>query len=323
MMGGPSPAAAPTRASRRLISRLLLAVAAAILLLLPAGCAGGEQGAAAASGHPPSASEVRLVVSRDFGAKVLTDVTVPLGKDASVMRILAEQDHVQTSYGGGFVKAIDGLGSTYGSVSAEKAQDWFYWVNGVMADVGAADYKLHGGETVWWDYHPWSRAMYLPAAIFALPAPWAGHQTPLTMDGSDKLVRAWAKQEGVALGATQALGATAPGGGVVVATASEAAATPWLKKRLSGADGGVELVRPSEGTLTLMALDRSPGPRVTGVCLALPNPDNGADPLLVFLVAQQSDLASLLSATTPAAANARLGIAVDGGKTQLLPWGGG
>jgi hypothetical protein len=323
MTEAPSPVLAPTRASRRPTGRLLLVLAAAILALLPAGCAGREQGPAASSGHPPNAGEVRLVVSRDFGATVLTDVTVPLGKDASVMRLLAEHAHVQTAYGGGFVKAIDGLASTYGGVSSGTAQDWFYWVDGVMADVGAVDFRLRGGETVWWDYHAWSHAMYLPAAICALPAPWAGRREPLSINGSDTLIRAWAQERGVALGASRPLGGAPPPGGVVVATASEAAATPWLAKRLSGADGGVALVRPGAGTLTLTSLDGSTGPHVQGVCLALPDPGNGDAPLLVFLVARQSDLAALLSATTPSAVRARLGIAVDGSDVMLLPWSGG
>lgn len=321
MKGSPSPKGAPVRASSRRLSRLLLALAAAVLLLLPAGCAGGEQGTAA-SGRPPGATEVRLVVSRDFGAAVLIDVTVPRGEKANVMRLLAEHAKVETKYGGSFVNAIDGLKSTHGSASAADAKDWFYWVNGINADIGSADYELHGGETVWWDYHVWANAMFLPAAVCALPAPWAGQPAPLTMDGSDTLVRTWAQEQGVALGATQKLGTAAPDGGVVVATASEAASTPWLKKRLSGAEGGVELVRPTDGGLKLMTLDRSPGPQVAGACLALPNPANGDAPLLVLLVAQQSDLEALLAATTPESVNARLGIAVDGEKVTLLPWDG-
>ena len=54
-----------------------------------------------------------------------------------MMRLLAENTTVDTGYGGQFVSGIDGLRSTFGSVSSADAADWFYWVDGVMADVGA------------------------------------------------------------------------------------------------------------------------------------------------------------------------------------------
>lgn len=222
--------------------RLLAAAAALFALLALAGCAGVREDepttTAAAAGRPPSSTEVRLVISRDLGAIVIKDVTVSATDDLTVMRLLAEHATVDTQYSGGFVKAIDGLASTYGSVGDGDAQDWFYWVDGVMGDVGANEYRLHGGDTVWWDYHAWADAMFLPATIDAFPTPWSKGTMPLTADVNAAVVRKWATASGISLGATEPLGSKAPMAGIVVATAAEARATPWLRDRLAGKDGG-------------------------------------------------------------------------------------
>ena len=232
------------------------------------------------------------MISRDFGATVLLDVTAAADDGTSVLRLLAENSDVETAYGGGFVKSIDGLASTYGTVGDAEAQDWFYWVDGIMADVGAGDYDLQGGQTAWWDYHAWSQAMYLPAAVFALPSPWAGQATPLHTNVEDAEVRSWAKSQGIVFSATEKLGEDPPASGVVVATAAEAEATPWLARRLAGEDGGVALVRLAGGRLRLRALDGSSGPAASGVCVALPNPDDGDAPLLLLLVTDRGPRAT-------------------------------
>ena len=51
-----------------------------------------------------------------------------------------------------------------------------------MAGVGAADYQLHGGETVWWDFHQWAHAMSIPATLSAFPAPWKGRPLDVVTD---------------------------------------------------------------------------------------------------------------------------------------------
>jgi hypothetical protein len=302
--------------------RRIVAAAAVLALLTLAGCAGerSSERSVAAAGRPPDSGEVRLVISRDFGETVLKDVTVTAADDRSVMRLLAENATVEAGYGGGFVKSIDGLASTYGSVVQANAQDWFYWVDGVMADVGAADYTLHGGETVWWDYHAWARAMYLPAAIYAFPAPWASGELPLTTNHDTAALERWATENGLRLGAAQRLGDRAPADGIVVATAAEAQTTPWLRCRIAGDDGGVTLVELREGGLYLRALDGSSGPLASSACLALPNPDDGDKPLLLLLVQGPEDLRPLLDEITPASVSARLALAVVDGSATPLPW---
>jgi hypothetical protein len=129
--------------------------------LAAAGCGlgpGGELG------------DVELTVTRDYGTVSmlhgrLADVT----ESDTVMRALEGSADVSTRYGGGFVQSIDGL---EGQESVDRSLDWFFYVDGVEATVGAADYQLHGGESVWWDYRDWGAAMRVPAVVGSWPQPF-------------------------------------------------------------------------------------------------------------------------------------------------------
>ena len=61
-------------------------------------------------------------------------------------RFLQRYGEVDTGYGGRFVDAIEGLRS--GSRRGER-RDWFYYVNGIEAPVGSADYEPRDGDRVW------------------------------------------------------------------------------------------------------------------------------------------------------------------------------
>ena len=65
--------------------------------------------------------------------------TVPSGVTA--MQALAGRADVDTSYGGRFVQSIDGVAG-----DADARRDWFYFVNGIEADRGAADYRVRPGD---------------------------------------------------------------------------------------------------------------------------------------------------------------------------------
>ena len=107
------------------------------LLLVLAGCGGHSEGAAT------------LKVTRDRGQHVLLVGRVPAGLTA--MQALERKTNVKTSYGGRFVVAIDGLASS-------SHHDWFYWVNGTLADRSAAEVRLQSGDVEWWDYRKWTNA---------------------------------------------------------------------------------------------------------------------------------------------------------------------
>jgi hypothetical protein len=130
----------------------------AILLLaaLVAGCGGGS-----ASGS----EQATLWVTRDGGAKVLVDARVPAGLTA--LQALDRETDVATRYGGRFVKSIAGL---EGSLAAQR--DWFYYVNGIRADRGAAEYKLRPDDVLWWDFRSWETGDEHPVVVGAFPEPF-------------------------------------------------------------------------------------------------------------------------------------------------------
>ena len=85
------------------------------------------------------------------------------------MRFLQRYAEVDTGYGGRFVDAIEGLRS--GSRRGER-RDWFYYVNGIEADAGAAEREVAGSDRVWWDYRDWGAAMRVPAVVGSFPEPF-------------------------------------------------------------------------------------------------------------------------------------------------------
>jgi hypothetical protein len=135
------------------IRTALVAVVAAALL---AGCGGGGAGRGTAT----------LWVTREEGKTMLLTRTVPAGE--SVLQALERSAKISTRYGGRFVQSVDGLSS-----SIDSRHDWFYYVNGVEGDRGAADYRLRKGDIAWWDYRDWGRyGMSVPVVVGAFPEPF-------------------------------------------------------------------------------------------------------------------------------------------------------
>jgi hypothetical protein len=130
---------------------LLLACA----LLLLGGCGQERAGEGSAS----------LWVTRDRGATVVLVKTVPAGLTA--MQALDRELDVDTAYGGRFVQSIDGV---EGDVS--KQRDWFWFLNGIEADISAADYRLRPGDVEWWDFRSWQDEMRQPVVVGAFPEPF-------------------------------------------------------------------------------------------------------------------------------------------------------
>jgi len=154
---------------------LTIALAAAAL----AGCGGGGGGHAT------------VWVTRDEGRQVMVAKQVPAGLTA--MQALERVAKVDTRYGGRFVESIDGV---EGSLS--KQRDWFYFVNGIEADRGATEYKLHAGDKEWWDYRSWSHGRdHVPVVVGAFPEPflhgYGGKVRPAVVVGSGKGARALAR----------------------------------------------------------------------------------------------------------------------------------
>jgi Domain of unknown function (DUF4430) len=130
--------------------------------------------AAAGCGLGPGAGleDVRLTVTRDYGrTPVLSRDVGDVTESDSVMRVLERNAEISTRYGGGFVQSIDGLEA---QERFARSLDWFFYVDGVESTVGAADYPLRGGESVWWDYRDWGAAISVPAVVGSWPQPFVG-----------------------------------------------------------------------------------------------------------------------------------------------------
>jgi len=126
---------------------------------------------------------VTLTVTNDFGAHVVQEAGTPsLSGSETVMQLLQRNDRITTRYGGGFVESIGGLS---GNDTSGQPIDWFYYVNGVEAAVGAAATNLHAGDRVWWDRHDWSVTDDVPAVVGSFPEPFVngigGKRYPVTI----------------------------------------------------------------------------------------------------------------------------------------------
>ena len=151
------------------------AVASALLALL----------AAAGCGLGPGADvgDVRLTVTRDYGQVPIAEATVAAKESDTVMRVLEGEADVSTRYGGGFVHAIDGVAEENRSGDP---YDWFFYVDGEEAEIGAADYGVEGGERIWWDHRNWSAVNHVPEVVGSWPAPFVagigGERYPVVIE---------------------------------------------------------------------------------------------------------------------------------------------
>jgi uncharacterized protein DUF4430 len=154
----------------------LVALLALILVLAGCGLGPGEERKGGAE----------LRVTRDFGRQQLGAKEVDhLPEGQTVMRLLRSEFEVDTRYGGRFVQSIDGLSGK----GAAGRVDWFYFVNGIEASEGAAEYELSPGDVVQWDYRRWDTAMRVPAIVGAFPAPFTtavrGRRFPVRVECDD------------------------------------------------------------------------------------------------------------------------------------------
>lgn len=139
-----------------------LALAVALVAAALAGCGLG-------AGSELEGDGVELRVTRDFGQERLTsERRATIREDQTAMRLLRGGADVETRYGGNFVQAIDGIAGQ----GPGGNEDWFYFVNGIEASVGAAEYELSSGDIVQWDHRDYSGAMDVRAIVGAFPEPF-------------------------------------------------------------------------------------------------------------------------------------------------------
>jgi hypothetical protein len=227
---------------------LLAALALAGCGLAGAGCGLGE------GEEREGGASIR--VTRDFGHAELGAARVArVREDQTVMRLLRSEFDVDTRFGGRFVQAIDGLeGEGPGG-----QVDWFYFVNGVEAGTGAAEYELSPGDHVQWDYRDWSAAMRVPAIVGAFPEPFLHglegerrpvrveceeEEVPVCEEAKDRLERVGVSTTGASLGA--------PG----TETVTRLVVARWPRARIVRGASGLEEGPEATGVFARFDTDR-------------------------------------------------------------------
>ncbi len=116
--------------------------------------------------------DASLLVTRDYGSEVLIDEPeLPANESSTAMRLVDENADLETGYGGAYVPTVNDVSPV--TPKAARSLDWFYFVNGIVAERGSAQFPVKGGDKVWWDYRDWTDAMDVGAVVGAYPAPFS------------------------------------------------------------------------------------------------------------------------------------------------------
>jgi hypothetical protein len=165
-------------------------VRALLAALLVAGLAPAAAGCGLGEGNERPGGGAILRVTRDFGNDELGSTRLDSVREGqTVMRMLRSDFDVTTRFGGRFVQSIDGVKGEGGGGQV----DWFYWVNGIEADKGAAEWEVLPGDRIQWDHRDWSATMRIPAIVGAYPQPFANG-----IEGKRRPVRVECEQVGSA-----------------------------------------------------------------------------------------------------------------------------
>jgi hypothetical protein len=277
-------------------------------------------------------SDVTLTVTRQFGrVTVATRTERHAPGSETVMRMLERSLAVRTRFGGGFVESIDGFSG------GPPHQDWFYYVNGVQASVGAASTAVHRGDAIWWDLHDWDATQSVPAVVGSFPEPFlhglGGKRLPTTVEcatdvtAACKRVSAELSAAGVPI-ASQLLG-TGSGPdtlGVVVGTWSELRPEVAASLIAHGPSASGVYARFSAGGSSLQLL----GPRAevertlgAGAGLIAATADKSSKPTWLITGTDTAGVTSAAGSLSPAALRNHFALAVQGGSRLPVPLGAG
>jgi len=106
---------------------------------------------------------VRVVGTKNFGEELVFDKQVEVRVGAAAGEALEQA--VEIEMAGSFIETIAGI-------KGDQSQYWFYYINGVMANVFAHGYKLQPGDVQYWDFHDWTFYIHSPSAVLgAFPEP--------------------------------------------------------------------------------------------------------------------------------------------------------
>jgi hypothetical protein len=152
---------------------------ACLLAIAAGGC-----GSVADSSDGPTVTER---VTREFGHRLLSSQdAAPLADHRTAMQLLREGSDVGLSSLGGHVAAIEGLQARNPSYGSPNTRTWALIVNGIESDTRPAEYRLHPGDVVQWDYRYWYVTLDVRATVGAFPETFTrgvfGRRFPVTVE---------------------------------------------------------------------------------------------------------------------------------------------
>jgi len=304
--------------TRRLTAAALCVVAAGL-----AGCGvgAGEQ------------QHVDLLVTQDFGHVPVDggEQTIEAPSSDTVMRVLQRAHTVTTRYGGNFVQSIDGI-----SGKGSRQLDWFFYVNGTLADKSATAIKPRRGDSIWWDRHDWHLTADVRAVVGSFPEPFLhgkdGKRFPVRLECADAaqkacdIATAKLSDAGVGVVARARIGTTGGDSSLRVLVGPWPAIRPdFVARKLETgpASSGVFAKLSSDGR-TLSLLDargrvvRTAAPG-TGLVAAAENTDVEAAPIWLVTGVDEAGVEQAAAALTEDALNGKFAVAIHDDVPTALP----
>lgn len=273
-----------------------------------------------------------LRVSRDFHTPPIVEKRVRCS-GRSVMKLLKECATVGTAFGGEFVQSINGMTAGKGS-DARRA--WLYYVNGLIADVGAAQCVPECGDYVVWDLHACNGAVTIPSLIGCFPQPFLSLQKPgaapllILHDSRSKeaartLARALEKQ-GVGKTKVQSISRSAiPGdsASIIIGQWGDIIGNPTLKQIYEHRKACGIFVEFNEDGLHILSLDRTKRKSLPNAGVILATRRGGTPPLPLWIVSgtdhEQAMKAADILIHEPEKIRGMAAAAVSGGKIYPAP----
>ncbi len=114
---------------------------------------------------------VTIIATENFGTSVLFNEELIIESGESAIDVLQKVATVTTTDGARYIESINGMKSQYNGGTGEK-KDWLYYINGMLASVGANMYKLHPGDIERWDFHDWDSDRMITSIIGDYPEPF-------------------------------------------------------------------------------------------------------------------------------------------------------
>ncbi|NLK72020.1 MAG: DUF4430 domain-containing protein [Clostridiales bacterium] len=141
------------------MKRLKWIIVALMLLISMTACNGEDN---------TGKKDVEIIISKDFGNEILS-INKHESKGDTVLDVMQANYEVETAYGGSFINGIDGIVSGFTGKKNREKVDWFYYVNGILAQIGSGDFEIRAGDVVIWDYHDWNYGTFFSSIIGAYP----------------------------------------------------------------------------------------------------------------------------------------------------------